>query len=437
MRSTWGWVMLVGAAACGSPSVASVDASRPQDTASDSSALVDATVYDFIRVRVYSEVTPGSVAVGIRVLFTAPDQTTVTVLTGADGVAESRSAPNTTVTVIQPGNPTGTAFSSFVALQPGDMVVAGPQKPVPQAGSNTVTTIMPPISGGMFYTVVPSCPFDAIVNPNVATEGSLSARTPCSNAAEATLVGRAYDSTHLIVLGVSILDNVDLTALTQVTMPAYEQSPASLTATLTNIPSDASGVEWNVFYYLGTESTSILESAGASALENGTVNLATTAFPAGNETTFVLEVFRSMHDGAFSEFHTHRPMLATAFALDAQTIIKAVDAGTADHDMVTWTESTVGADPTTVTVGLSWGDTHGIMYAPYNGPSLSLHTLPPEIQPANSDTPTLTALQYFATGRTYQDDLLDLDERIGATDVRMLSVREFWRTSFPLDPILL
>src|SRR5262249_15642545 len=153
---------------------------------------------------------PGSPASGAKVVFAAPAQAVQIVFTDVNGIAESHATPGTTVTVIQTAS-FQTVFSTFLGLQPGTMVIAGPRKALTQASSHQMTADMPAVADGRFYTVIPACPFDEMADLTIETRVELSARMPCSNATAATLVGRVYDSTNHNLLGVSIVDNADLT----------------------------------------------------------------------------------------------------------------------------------------------------------------------------------------------------------------------------------
>ncbi len=382
-----------------------------------------------IHVVVYSEANPGTTAAGARVVFAAPDQSVQTVFTDANGIAEARSAPGTTVTVIQT-EPSATIFSSFLEIQPGATLIAGPRTGLSQAGDVQITVDMPPVAGGRFYTIAPSCPYDEVADQSIVTRVELSARVPCSNALAATLVGRAYDSTHQTLLGVSLLQNADLTTASTIVMPAFNSQSTAIVATIDNLPSDVYGLGWSTYYLSGTEYTSILEQAGVSTMGQGTTQLMTTAFPVGDATTSVLDILRN--NGGFSEFHLHRPTTATSFSFDAQQMIRSVARPVeATTTKIDWVESPIGVAPTTVTIGVEWGDTRGIIYAPYNGPSLSLGILPQDVAPPSTDMPSVVALQYFSTGRSYAEDLADLNEIIGISDVTMASANDYWRSSGP------
>jgi hypothetical protein len=416
------------------------DALRVGDAPAIDGSSADARAFAPIRVTVYDENNPGYVAVGVRVVFTAPDLSSQTVVTDAAGIAEASSPPGSTVTVVQQVPAfAGTAFSTIMALQPGDAVFAGPRLPRREAAGGTFEIDFPTVPNGRYYTAAIPCPFQGGLVDDVPERVTTTFFTPCMPESGATLVGRVKDANNML-LGVSILEDVDLAASagTTIMMPAFTASPIPITAEITNVAPTVYTVDWHTYYelgdkyamHLGNDFLTVLDSADAWSSATGDVDLATSIYPVGGETTFELDLFHDGLPGRSSEYHDLQASRATDFAFDASSMIRSVVEGTAHTDEVTWTESASGRSPTLVTLSLRWGSVQGVITAPYTGQSVSLAALPADLRPTSA--PDLFDLQlYDRPGSNYYDLLGQLNE---VTDVRMnwmLPVNKYWRTCYP------
>ena len=436
-RLAW-YAALIMCAGCGHPSSGSgSDAALPRDgTGNDSTlrdAANDAATFAPVQVTVYDENNPGQRAAGVRVVFVAPNLSEQTVWTDANGIAQASSAPGTSITAVQSVTATSTtAFSTVMGLQPGDAVAVGPRQPLPQPGP-IVTINIPTAPNGWVYSFYSSCPYRGTPNTE-ATQNTftLTFLTPCPSASAATFVARVRDAS-LTEIGVSTLDNVDLNAANggSVTLPAWGATRNMITAKLSNVPASADETTWFTYYYRSGTFDRVLDQAGASSGVTGSVDLSSSIYPFGDNTTFVLSIHHDNLGGnGFSEYHAHVDDLATTFVLDAANMIASVADAHATTGDISWTESPTGHHASLVTASVKWGSIVGVITAPYSGTSLSFAQLPMDVQP--SVTPEIVDLQLISmVNVSYVDLLSQMDELSSPHENWMSSSANYWRALFP------
>lgn len=428
------WLLCLVFAACQAAGDA-VDGAAPTDATSTDALNIDADgpSYAPIHVMVYDENVPGQPAVGAQVIASGNGVAPRTYLTSADGTADVVSPPGATITVVQsysypPGTPAIAVFASFAALEPGDVVVAGPRIPRPQLAGH-VSVIVQEHPGGRFYTVISSCPAQGARDGLVL---SLTLYTPCSSMNSATLVARVKDSNNAL-LGVSVLNGVDLAAAMNgdpISMPPFDVLPVDITATISNVPTMTHGPSWHARYWLGDE-PNMLEQVGDWSTDTGLVQLATQAYLVGDRTSFYTVMH---HEGPpFSAHHRYGDKLLTEFELDASTLIPGILGASATTDGIAWTMTELGSEPELVIADIRWASVRGTITAPYTGtPFLSFDSLPDEVRPTTS--PQLVQLQQVSVdGLDYHEVIPKIDQNrdlIGPRNTLPLNL-SFWRSAYP------
>jgi hypothetical protein len=413
----------------GSTSDASIngDANHADSTQADGSAT-----FAPMQVTVYDENNPGQLAAGVRVVFVAPDLSEQTTWTGTNGVAQASSPPGTSVTAVQSVSPNSTvAFSMVVGLQPGDAVTVGPRSPRLQPGP-IVTIDIPTAPNGQYYSFYSSCPYQG--TPDTDATANMFTATflmPCPSLSSATLVARARDA-NLNEIGVSMLTDVDLDAANggAITMPSWGATQNTITAHLMNVSASADSTSWFTYYYRNSTFSQVLDEASESSSSTGTIDLSSSIYPFGDETTFVLSIGHDHLAGhGFSEFHAHVDGLATSFAVDASSMIASVADAQATTEGITWTESSSGEHASLVTASVAWGSNVGVIAAPYGAPSLSFSQLPVDLLP--DVAPELVDLQLISMNGTYTDLLSQLNELSSPHENWMSANTNYWRAFFP------
>jgi hypothetical protein len=410
-------------------------ASNGPDATGDSMPAEPDADEPLIRVTVYDENEPGHFASNARVSFVSADQPVQTKFTGSDGVAEAVAPAGTIVTVSQKMRdvPNETVFATFIGLNPGDSVVAGPSIVRPQEAGDFVVRL-PEVPDGAFYTLESSCPTRRIGSANVITVTLL---TPCLALHDADVLGRVQDVANETI-GVTRLEHVDLAASvgTELVMPPYALEAQPVTASLTNIPRETIGPLLGVFYYYDTPYLNIVEANFAVSSDTGTVGLATTAYAIGDATRFSLNLTLRDQGSTFSNYRHHQVGTAADFVFDAGNMMRGVVAASSDISSITWTEAATGNQPTLVAAALRWEGTRGVILSPHQGTSISLLDLPSDLRP--TQVPTLVELQFMsADGETYNETVARLVQNSDFAHpiITLPSTvgSGYWRSSFPAD----
>lgn len=359
----------------------------------------------------------GETLAGATVEFVAPDGSTVTETTDANGVADAISPAGTTVVVYQAGDgPTQRFVKVFNEAQPGDSIIAGLRREEFFDFLPEVSFQIPKRHGASTYQFVVSCGLN-----NRLTSGTHVAQvTACPMATNATAIAYPLDANFAPMGVASIVRGLDLTALggTTVKMPQYKRGDLDITAQLSNIPAGATSVQWSSINHYGDEtrafanvSTSAANGLNAAQIPDvGDRTSTTIAFdPAGYRNVRVDDVATTR---------------VRNFVLDASQTIRPAQDATFDAatQTITWTEAPYGRAGTFATFQLLARDFSGKdvridLHAPTDSTSVTLPTLPPELTPLASDQLMLSGFALLIEGQTYAQYMPLIDTQPGYSPV--------------------
>jgi hypothetical protein len=215
-------------------------------------------------------------------------------------------------------------------------------------------------------------------------------------------------------------------------MPAFGLAPQEATASLTNLPDVL--VSWSLGYAHGADEIT-LEHQTIETYAKGALELALSIYPVGDASMFNFTLMWPGLAGTHSTYHRYLPTRITHAELDASDMIASILAFSpqATAEEIKWENVGMGRDPTIVVALVESTNVRGVIYAPYDGPSLSLRSLPAELL-APTHVPRLRRVRYFdVEGSTYREAIGTFQEMrfldiLGATLPFQLT---YWTSSFP------
>ena len=387
------------------------DAATMQDAAADAG---NAVTRGTITVTVYADGVdgnPGAPLAGAHVYFVEPDNTTTTVLTGADGVATAQKPDNTTVWVVHRHGTTNFAIDTYEGLKIGDSIIDGaPIPPGPNTVVGTAYVAFPSFSDATLYNLSLSCTSGTAASLSPIAESFVA----CPQKMTANALMWATDSTgHL---GYTSATDVDLTAHTSagtaVVLPAF-QPGATITVTLTNLPFSMgeSQADLYVQYTKGTDPTIVQDVELREGTLTDTMTGSAPIVPFGDRTRVVGVVNIGRNTYAYNYDATTAALLSDV-TIDANTMVHPASTWQYDAvtNSVTWSQLVSGVDPTVVRSVINWGSVDWYLTAPYSGsPSLALPAFPSDLaslmsNPSNAAFKQINLTSYG--GKVYHDVLV-------------------------------
>ena len=410
-------VVLVLVAACHSnhPAMGDAQAGGSDATASPDGAL-DAP-RGTITVTVYGDGVdrgPGEIVPGADVYLVAPDGTTTHVTTDANGVATAQEPDDTTVWIVHQSISSSFSIETYEGVQIGDSIVGGdPVAPGSDTAVGTAYIAFPSFSDATVYKLALSCTSGASGNSSPLSKPFVA----CAQEMAANAIVWATDS--MGNLGYTSASGVDLTAhttaATALALPAF-QPAASLGVTFTNLPFQLGESSSDMFarYTNGTDPTNLQVIELAEDTLTDTMTSSAPIAPFGDHTRVSGLVYVGAHGYAL-DYDGTTPALVSSVTIDASTMVHpaktwSYDAGTSS---ITWTQLTIGVDPSVVQSSLSWNSDPFVSWhltAPYSGgPSLALPAFPSDLSsltraPSDAAFKQVDLTSY--AGKTYHDILL-------------------------------